>query len=211
MKCEFPEVCLEEATRVGLLQVANPSYDIPGDTGIQKNVLVCEYHSFRWSALWGSWIIDNDAQYGVVFGASGKPMFALESQRLLGEITDEQYWNLRDYALANAESTGEVSLAKRQVVKRPTFTPGDQVVVDPDEPGFIEVDSLPERIDEVFAFAEDVEVNWDIKFQYVTRVVEGTVDEIIPSGDTFLVRLIPASGVMEEYYFYPSELITRLY
>ena len=50
--CEFPE-CRAEATRRGLLQVANPSAEHP--EGVQKRVSVCEHHSFRWSALWGSW------------------------------------------------------------------------------------------------------------------------------------------------------------
>jgi len=48
--CDFTGGCTASATRWGLLAV-------PGHT--TTHVATCEYHSCRWSALWGTWPMDS--------------------------------------------------------------------------------------------------------------------------------------------------------
>jgi len=58
--CENPwrGGCQQVATRIGLLQVANPSACNPD--GVQREVLVCEQHADTWHALWGTWPVPAD-------------------------------------------------------------------------------------------------------------------------------------------------------
>lgn len=207
--CAFPGGCGEIATLVGLLQVANPSPET-GERGIQRNVPVCEYHGMVWSGLWGTWDLENDSEYGVVFGAEGKPVYEMERQRQWGELREEEFaawWE----GYTSAPSTGGVSLAKRQVVTRPTFTPGDQVSVDPDAPGFVESDYQPAPIMEQVRVA-DLEPNWDIR---LASGIVATVDQVDPLPDKrgrIGVYLIEhAGGEVRKVRLRPGRMVTRLH
>ena len=48
--CDFTNGCSHKATRWGLLSMDDLS---------TPRVASCEYHSYRWSALWGTWPMDS--------------------------------------------------------------------------------------------------------------------------------------------------------
>ena len=57
ISCDFTHGCTSDATRWGLLAVSN---------GVTAYVATCEYHSYRWNDLWGSWpldVVDVDAAH----------------------------------------------------------------------------------------------------------------------------------------------------
>lgn len=49
IKCD-QSACTNDATRWGLLAV---------DRGVVAHVATCEYHSYRWNSLWGTWPMDS--------------------------------------------------------------------------------------------------------------------------------------------------------
>lgn len=62
MRCDFQakgQRCEGEAKWEGLLQVMNPTDELPD--GVQVKVKVCGHHSFSWSSLWGCWPITEEA------------------------------------------------------------------------------------------------------------------------------------------------------
>lgn len=63
--CDFTHGCTTPATRWGLLAVRE---------GVTARVATCEYHSYRWSCLWGSWpmeSVDVDAAHAEALGDAG--------------------------------------------------------------------------------------------------------------------------------------------
>jgi hypothetical protein len=177
-----------------LLQVKNPTDDRP--RGIQSDMPVCEFHSFRWSGLWGAWIIENDKTYGVVYGGTG-PVSKMERQRELGEISEGEFAAWFVGFNMPAESGG-VTLAKvRKVMPRPLRRK-------PTPP----VEVVPEDSETQLIYVSNVEVNMDIRFQYGTRGVEGTVDEIhIDDGHFAEIFLIEHVGGMVNRYEVPRDAV----
>lgn len=60
------------------------------DSDGETKILVCKSDSYN-GRLWGVWPIENDSEYGVAMGASGKPIYAVEVARQWANITDVEY------------------------------------------------------------------------------------------------------------------------
>ena len=115
MTCDGPDSCIANATRAGFVP--------DGNGGVDK-VLVCEFHSYRWGSLLGSWPIENDSEYGVPHGVAGLDIGRCEEYRTSGTMTRGDYDSVVAGIIANkvAVSTGEVRLAKStDTPPRPTY------------------------------------------------------------------------------------------
>lgn len=181
--CEFPS-CGVKAECAGLLQVENPKPGFP--KGIQRNVLVCDYHSFRWSGMWGSWLIENDAQYGVPFGAEGKVIYNAESDLAMGVITPGVF--VQVIANVSDSSTGVVSLDKAEprlfsqlIEPEPEGPTREELAaIEAEEAGFIEViGGKPQS----YVEAKYAERGMKVTFTHQGKDVRGIVDCVDPCPD----------------------------